>query len=378
LNYHNQTEEFGSISLGIHKDFEEFKLNAKINVNTKGEFYAGIGVSFGIGLEPRRNDLHMSKRPYARQGMISPRVFLDRDNNSVFNEGDELLENIRFSSNYSTGYKKTDEYGKSFLTGMPLYKTIYLSVNEGSLQNPYLIPTQKGVSFELRPGYPHQIDFAIQESGEIDGTLTRMIKGRKSAAAGIIIILKKQNGSVFTQVRTGYDGFYIISKIPPGKYSLEFDNHQLAMLGYKPAPARNIIIEGEESMIYGMDYTLQVEGIDEEFILAQAKTEALKIDPTGQENLNYGIHLMSFIYEESIQLGWNAMAMAYPDEFKGRPVRLIPFEWDRTYTRMIIGTYKTPEDALEKCRIFHKDAVYCRVLPFKGTDWKPERFKELQ
>jgi len=376
MNYQNLEKDIASLSFGLHKDFEKVKLNAKLDVDSQGEFYVGFGLSMGFGLDPRRNDLYMSRKQFASTGMISPRVFLDKDNDLTYSDGDELLEDVQFASNRSINTQKTDQDGQMLLTGMPLYKTTYLAVNEGSLKNPYLMSTRKGVSVNLRPGYARKIDFPIQETGEIDGTIYKIVKGRKIPAQGIIIILKSLSGDVVAQQIAAYDGFYLFDGIAPGPYMLEFDQAQLAALDYKEIPARPIQIAGEESMVYGMDYTL--ESLIAEAVYPDARNAEIK--PKDSEiapQVTYGLHVLSFLHERNIQPGWDALRRVYPEILNDREIKLTSFDHDQTYIRLIAGRYTTLAAASKDCKKIIKGGEYCRVMLYEGKNWISNSLKTL-
>lgn len=381
MTYQNLNKDVASLSLGLNKNYDEVKLNAKIEADSTGNFYGGFGLSFGFGFDPRDEGFYLSSKPFANTGLISPRVFLDHDSNMVYSDGDELMKDVRFVSNHSTNSAKTDEKGNAFISGMPPYKTTYLEVNEGSLKNPYLISIKKGVSMKLRPGYAQWVDFPVQESGEIDGTIYHYNKGIKSPAQGIIIILKDMAGRHIEQQAAAYDGFYLIDRVPPGRYLLGFDNQQLEKLGYRHILDKTIQIVGENSIIYGLDYTLENVNYEDETLikkplLVENKTRKDDISPSvnmATPKPQYGLHLLSFLHARSIQPGWEAIQAVLPEILNERPFKLSSVENKEIYTRLLVGAYATRQEALADCSLILNKGQYCAVMLFEGENWSPAR-----
>lgn len=385
LGYLNQENDIANLLFGYNKKFKKIRMNIEANVDSKGEIYAGIGFSLGFGLDPRTQDIYWSNRGLSRDGLISPRVFLDNNNNGTFDDNDELLEDVKFSSNYSTNFEGTDENGQMLMTGMPLYRSTHISVKEESLKDPFLISQKQGVTFELRPGNPQLVEFPISETGEIDGTVNRLVNGEVRPAAGISVFLRREDGKIVSQQKAAYDGFYLFDRILPGKYILELDSNEISLLGYEEVEPFEIEVTSENNMIFGMDYLLKSV---EEMRLAELRkieegqtkysVEDVNIESEAKEAGKFGIHLLSFLYERSIQPGWEAIVREYPSILLAKNVKLIPYRNGQVFTRLLVGGYMSRKDAVEACKPLWKDEIFCRVTMFEGRRWEPIRVKNIQ
>jgi hypothetical protein len=225
--------------------------------NTDDEFTINATFSVGLGQEPRSQQWIADARNMASNGSISARVFLDNNQDGVFNDGDEPLPDIGFRLNGGYNKIRTDENGIGFITGLPVHQNLNLSVAPDTIVDPLWTLTLDGVRVVPRPGHPITVDFPIFVSGEIDGTIYVAKDGKQFGVGRVIVELLDDAGTVVKTTSTAYDGFYIISKIPLGNYRIRVSSQQQAKLGLVADKTETFAIESDELFVNGLDLVLR-------------------------------------------------------------------------------------------------------------------------
>ena len=67
---------------------------------------------------------------------------------------------------------------------------------------------------------PGHVEFAVISAGEIDGVVYRQKGDWSDPASEVIIQLVDDKGDVVKEVKSQYDGFYLVEFIKPGIYTL--------------------------------------------------------------------------------------------------------------------------------------------------------------
>ena len=192
----------------------------------------------------------------ASQGSISARAFIDTDEDGIYGENDEPLENVSFRLNNGYNPARTDEDGIAFMTGIQPYQSTDVVVAPESLEDPLWNTAIDGINVVPRPGNSVVIDFPIFMSGEIDGTVYLSKNGSSFGVGNVEVQLVDKYDRVLQTVETAYDGFYIISKIPFGEYRLRVSGQQLEKLNINPVSDELLKINSEDPFQSGFDFTL--------------------------------------------------------------------------------------------------------------------------
>ena len=101
-----------------------------------------------------------------------------------------------------------------------------------------------------------QINFPVILTGEIDG-IVYLHKDNKNVPVGDIELeLLNKSGELIQKIKTAYDGFYVLSKIPAGTYLMRISPEEAARHGLHEVVPREIIIQAEEPFISGANFIL--------------------------------------------------------------------------------------------------------------------------
>ena len=246
----NLTEASASVS----KSVGSFNLSASLRYNTESILSLDARFSIGLGREPRENKWVPHALAIAGRGSVSARVFLDNNEDGIFNEGDEAIENVGFTVNNGYQQVRTNSSGIAFITGLLEYVPVNLAIAMPTLEDPFWSPALEGVRIVPRPGQAMQLDFPVFTSGEIDGTVSLSRNGRKVPAGRVTVEVVDDRDRVVKS--TEYDGFYVISKIPLGKYHIRVSRQQMSELNLSAETEPGFEITADDQFESGIDFTL--------------------------------------------------------------------------------------------------------------------------
>lgn len=196
-----------------------------LSLDSNSAINAGVDVRFGLSQNPMTGNVIMDNRGLVGQGGVTARVFLDKDGDKIYTKGDELLSGVVVEAVQSRREAETDKEGNAYIYNLPANRVTDVQVQEGSTFDQAWIPVFEGVSIRPRPGHASHIDFPIQISGEIDGTIySATPDGKGKPVRGMHLSLYRLNGKLEQTTMGGPDGFYLFTRVPPGKYFLMVDS----------------------------------------------------------------------------------------------------------------------------------------------------------
>ncbi len=253
---HSLRADLTELSASASKSVGNFNLSAGLRYNTDSILSLDARFSIGLGREPRENRWVPHALAIAGRGSVSARVFLDNNEDGIFNEGDEAIENVGFTVNNGYQQVRTNESGIAFMTGLLEYVPVNLAIAIATLEDPLWTPALEGMRIVPRPGQAMQLDFPIFTSGEIDGTVYLTRNGRTVPAGRVTVEIVDDRNRVIETTTTEYDGFYVISKIPLGKYRIRVSRQQMRELNLRADEEPGFEITADNQFESGIDFTL--------------------------------------------------------------------------------------------------------------------------
>jgi len=224
---------------------------------TDDSYEVGLAFNISLGRDPRTGEWEYDARSMASLGSASAQVFLDSNQDGLLDDDEEPLPNVEFALNGGRQYVHTNDQGVAFLTGLPAHKPGDLEVAMDTLEDPLWIPALDGVHIVPRPGQAMQLNFPIFMSGEVDGTVFFERAGRTAGAGRVTLQLLDQRGRVVTTTTTAYDGFYVLSNVPIGKYQLQVAPEQITELNLQTPEALQVEVTTDELFVSGADFVLK-------------------------------------------------------------------------------------------------------------------------
>ena len=253
---HSLRADLTELSASASKSVGSFNLSAGLRYNTDSIISLDARFSIGLGREPRENRWVPHALAIAGRGSVSARVFIDNNEDGLFNEGDEAVENVGFTVNNGYQQVRTNEAGIAFMTGLLEYVPVNLAVAVSTLEDPLWTPALEGMRIVPRPGQAMQLDFPIFTSGEIDGTVYLSRNGRTVPAGRVTVEVVDDRNRLVKTTTTEYDGFYVISNIPLGKYHIRVSQQQMDELNLTTEAEPAFEITADDQFESGIDFTL--------------------------------------------------------------------------------------------------------------------------
>ncbi len=256
------------LNLGLARMFQTHELRATGALNKSlgsyglgiNGFYSsrreyGLGVQFfmAMGLEPRSSRLMLDAQPMANMGAASIRVFLDKDLNGVMDGSDEAIANAGFTVNGANYAARTDAGGIAYLARLPTHQNTDISLDPNTLDDPQWQPRAPGVRIVPRPGKVSQVEFAVNMTGEVDGTTYLYANGARRAIGALRLEVVDASRKVVATITSAADGYFVIGGIFPGDYFLRVSPEQLKRLGLTDTGMHMITIGKDGTVLNGRD-----------------------------------------------------------------------------------------------------------------------------
>ena len=205
-----------SYSLGWHRTFEALTLGLSSSCTDQGTVTASLSLSFSFG-----RDWRMRSTPMAAGGAALARVVLDQDGDGKISPADRPLPDVRLRVNTSrSGHLLTNDRGEVLIAGLSAHQPVHVTVNTDSFREPFWVVAPEGFTLLPRPGSTAALDFLVQETGEIDGTIYMRAGTEVRAAPRIPMQLLDAHGAVVMETVSAYDGFYMFDLVPYGAYTV--------------------------------------------------------------------------------------------------------------------------------------------------------------
>ena len=241
--------DLSRFQVGFLYDFKSLRTSTQYTRGTNGYSFQQ-GVSGSLAYDPAGVGMIPSNRDQITRSGAAVRLFIDTNENGVFDEGEEIVpaKAIRLdrSANILIGSD-----GILRITQLQSYWKYRLDVDIAALPNPNLAPKLKSFSFVAEPNRLRLIDIPLYQTGIIDGTVLIEKNGTQQGLGGLRLILQKQGDEQEIQIRTFSDGGFYSYGLLPGKYTLVGDPKQLDFMQVESNPA---VLEFEIKALSDGDY----------------------------------------------------------------------------------------------------------------------------
>jgi hypothetical protein len=248
-NFDNQ-ETIAAVQLT--RDFQKYRASFQTDWSSQAGFGFQLRASTALGPYNQDGSYYMTSDPISAAGPVGSFVYLDRDYDGEFSEGDEPVPDTRIAIGRRTTRDETDDNGYLTRISTSSGRVANVGVSSRSIDDPYLVAESPGYSVYPRPGVIHRLEFPLIETGAIDGTLF-FTNGRP--VAGLDLQLLDENGGVIAKSQTGADGYYTFERIAPGVYNVQADPES----GFN-IPATIVNLTPDELFQFGND--IEISGLD--------------------------------------------------------------------------------------------------------------------
>lgn len=243
---------------------ENITLSPGIGYDTDNNFSAFVTANFGLAYDPHSGQIEVSGKKITDKAGISGFVYLDRDGDNTFSEGDEPIQDALVEALHSNRNGSTDDKGEVFIADIPDNVLTDVRLSEYSLFDPLMVAGTPGVSILPRSGHTARVEFPVHNGGELDGNVyIRMNDGKDRSAKNLRIHLHDMSGALVQTATVSFDGFYLFQKIHPGDYWLNVDPRDAQNQGLiRPLPQK-LSFGYEGTVIYGHKIFLRKAELEE-------------------------------------------------------------------------------------------------------------------
>ena len=248
-NFNSQEVRLG---LQLTRDFQKYRASFETDWSSNNGLSFLVRASTAIGPYAQDGSYLMTSDPLASSGPVGSFVFLDKDYDGVFGEGDEPMPDTKIQIGRRITKEETDENGYLAEINTTSGRVVNTSVAARSIDDPYLVPSVPGYSLYPRPGVIHRLELPLIETGAIDGTLYYT---NGESVPGLNLQLVDDAGNIIQESQTGADGYFTFERIPPGTYIIRADPAS----GFD-FPSKQVVLAPDDLFQFGVD--IQITGLD--------------------------------------------------------------------------------------------------------------------
>jgi hypothetical protein len=256
--------EFLALRFGIGQSLEQFDsfnltaaaimklrmadlfVNASYNNANQG-WQLGLGLNFGLGYNPFRHRYAMTRPGPAAGGSVLFEAFLDRNNNGIFDAGDEPVPGVAVEGAERKAVTGPD--GRVFITGVGAGATARLLVGLDNVENTQVQAPPSTIQFSPRGGSFTTIRYPMKPTGEV---MIRLLLKREDGSRVGLSAARMQligDNGLTKEASTEFDGSVIFPDLPVGTYRLQLDPEQAQRLRMHLTGPLSVTIKGDGSFI---------------------------------------------------------------------------------------------------------------------------------
>ncbi len=257
---HQPLRDFTEARLGLNYVNDYVRASPYIEVDSDRELLIGVNINTNLIDVPYQRAPILTSDRTLGTGLVSSFVYHDKNGNKIFDEGDEALPDVTVKSVNVRRRADTNENGYSLINNLPTHRATDIELDNDTLPDPYMIAGFKGASVFADAGEIVELDFPVHLSGEIDGTIS--VKDQKGEtnvmrrADVMLYPLSKDTEEDPIEVNAAFDGFYVASQVPPGKYLMAVSNDTTKSARAGAAVPRVVDIGYDGDVLYGYNFEL--------------------------------------------------------------------------------------------------------------------------
>ena len=211
----DMVQKRSTVSMGWSKRFKRFSLSTNARLSDDKSWSLGARLGFSLSRKKDRLLPDMTAGGnLSRRAAVQAHSFIDDNLNGRFDIGETEVEGIRLNINGTAGEPESGPDGRVTVNNVPTDSVQNVSVHLASIDDPFLVPAEKGRSYVLRPGQIVTLPIALQPTGDLEGVVN-VIKGEHTlVAGGIPVEVLDRDGTVVAKTETDFDGYFYLDKLP--------------------------------------------------------------------------------------------------------------------------------------------------------------------
>ena len=357
LSYNPDSSATAQLSHQYTYRYDIFNVQVSGQYDSRGDWRVSLGLNGTFSFDHLELDMIFDTPRALSGGQLEASAFIDWNENRVFDQGDEALEDVRFTGNYLWRNKFTNNTGKALLPSS--HGGQILEVDLRTLPNPYLQPVLGKIKTYAHRGGQTKVDVPMVIFNEVEGTVYFENNDKSKPVSGVTVFLKQINGDKEYTTTTEYDGYYYFSNVSQGNYKIEVEANTLNIksLVTKNLPERVVTSKTGDTIIL-------------KDIVLQPKNNTID-----------SIELVDKPSEKSffVQLGVfkkfeSAVIVAKEIDSKAHPLKLYKHQTRNSYY-LVTGPYANAQDAQTTINdVYSTPALHGSFMVdarrYTSTDWR--------
>ncbi len=243
---------------GLNKPFDVFILTLSGSYSSDKALAVGLLLSMSISREPHTGRWHVDALPMAGSGTVAALVFVDRNLNGVHDADEETVPNAGFIINRGgRSATRTNNAGQALIGQLAVRQHVDLTLDTATLEDPLWQSVHPGWRVLPRPGRIQPLAFPVVSTSEIDGTVTLLKNGLARGIGDARVELVNGSGEVVRSTQSTSDGFYLMTQVLPGRFTLRISPAQLNQLELADVATKNMTVPADGDFIHGQDFELR-------------------------------------------------------------------------------------------------------------------------
>jgi len=275
-----------------------------------------------LGFNTKNNDYFINRRSLVQSGSLMVHVYLDENNNGIYDDGEQNLEGIKVKGLQNYRRAITDEYGIALLSGMPANLTTDIVIEPGSINEPFLVAANDGFSITPRAGFVEYMEIPLNNSSEIEGTIYKRHNNKPSEVQPFATInLLDQQGKQVAQTQAAYDGYYLFTDLRPGEYKAVIDDEFKERKALKDTQQIIVNLPAQGEVVMGVDFELKEKAKTPAYIANAGRFSSLPIMKAYYQLIKQHLPAASkreAFYIKDKQQKRYILAIAYADSEQGK------------------------------------------------------------
>ncbi len=256
---HETTDIKGTAAeLNLALDLGKVTLSPKVTFDSEGNYGGFLTVSFSLGQDPVSKDMTMQSKKRTGTGSTTALVYHDANNNSIFDQGDTPLPEVKVVARQSRQTAQTNDKGVAQLTNLSASAPTDVEIEAKSLEDPYWQPSTPGVAITPRSGSVQALEFPVVTTGEVDGTIyAENSNGVKEPLSNVQLEIRDDKAKKVQTTTTENDGFYLFEKVFPGTYTLRVLSEDAKLKEAAASLQKEIVIGNDGTIARGNNLILR-------------------------------------------------------------------------------------------------------------------------
>ncbi|KZY73209.1 hypothetical protein [Oleiphilus sp. HI0066] len=231
-------------------EFEKFSVSGSAGFNTDGFAYLGATLSTSVGYDAKRDSHFLSNESSVNSASLNARVFIDENDNQMFDEGEETLPGIRFKGKSKWRTFETGDDGVVVLKGIDHLQMEKIEIEEKSIEDPFIKAASGPFFVYTHAGSVLQQDIPLAYTFEVEGSLFVKQNGQQRPLSTVRVEVLNEAGDQVALTRSEYDGVYLLSGLLPGKYCVSVNENDLADRDLKTIEPTCFYSDGKDGVVF--------------------------------------------------------------------------------------------------------------------------------